>query len=235
MNLLTSVLLYSGSGGSSRFGISRLRGICLRAVLRPTLPPPLHANGVERAADDVVADTRKILHTAAADQHQRVLLQVVADAGDVGRHFDAVGEPDARHFAQRRVRPLRRLREHADADAALLRADLQRRALRLRDDLLASLPYELADSRHRSSNGVQPKGCASCSIHSRQLRAHSRHVAASLKTSALKERREGVRARDVWRLQLVTLSVYVAGACRSRNSPGDLHALIYPRTPRTFR
>src|SRR5688572_22408388 len=111
----------------------------LRAILRPTLFPSLHAHGVQRAADDVISHSRKILYAAAADEHQRVLLQVVADAGDVGRHLDAVGEPDARHLAQRRVRLLRGLREHADTDATLLRADLKRRALRLRDDLFPAL------------------------------------------------------------------------------------------------
>jgi hypothetical protein len=68
----------------------------------------LHALRVERAADDVVADARQIFHAAAADEHHRVLLQVVADAGDVGRDFDAVGQPYARYFAQRGVRFFRR-------------------------------------------------------------------------------------------------------------------------------
>ena len=67
----------------------------------------LDADRVERAADDVVADAGKILHAAAADEHHRVLLQVVPDAGNVRRHLDAVGEPDAGHLAERRVRLLR--------------------------------------------------------------------------------------------------------------------------------
>src|SRR6187399_2392127 len=92
MNLLTSVLLYTGSAASSRFGISRLRGMsqnlllgALRAVLRTTLLAALHADRVEGAAHHVVADARQVLHAAAADEHQRVLLQVVPDARDVGR------------------------------------------------------------------------------------------------------------------------------------------------------
>src|SRR2546422_741786 len=35
----------------------------------------VHARGVERAADDVVAHARQILHAPAADHHDRVLLQ----------------------------------------------------------------------------------------------------------------------------------------------------------------
>src|SRR5829696_4625480 len=156
MNLVTSALLYSGSSGTSRFGTSRLRGIfysregpvsgqgafvrlttpgfclCLRlrplgAVLRPALLAALHTHRVQRAADDVVADSGQVLDAAAADEHERVLLEVMADAGDIGGDLDTVREADTRHLAKRRVRLLRRLREHPDAHAALLRAVLQRR------------------------------------------------------------------------------------------------------------
>src|SRR5688572_15444153 len=99
-----------------------LRALC--AVFRPTLLASLHANGVEPAADDVIADAGKMRHTAVADQYQRELLEVVTVAGDVGRDREPVGEPDARDLAKRGIRLLRRLREHADTHAALLRADL---------------------------------------------------------------------------------------------------------------
>src|ERR1700737_306696 len=126
---------------------------CLRlgslgSVLRPSLLAALHADGVERAAHHVVSYAGKILHAPAANEDERVLLQVVAHARNIGRHLDAVGEPDARDLAQRRVRLLRRLREDADAHAAFLRAVLQRRALGLADDLRAAMSDELTDSRH---------------------------------------------------------------------------------------
>src|SRR5262249_30787994 len=118
------------------------------AVFRSTLHSSLDTDRVERAADHVIADTRQILDAAAANEHQRVLLQVVADAGDVGRHLDAVGQPHARDLAERRVRLLRRLGEDADAHTPLLRAVLERRALRLAHDLLAARANELTDGRH---------------------------------------------------------------------------------------
>src|SRR5690349_1996947 len=80
-----------GSGRTLRFGTSPLRGIfellqsllgALGAVLRTALLAVRDARGVERAADDVVTDARQILHAAAADQHDRVLLEVVALAGN---------------------------------------------------------------------------------------------------------------------------------------------------------
>src|SRR4029453_1571765 len=116
-----------------------------------TLHPSLHTHRIERPAHHVVAHARQILHAAAANEHERVLLQVVAAARDVGRHLDAVGEPHARDLAQRGIRLLRRLGEDADAHAALLRAVLERRAFRLADDLLAPRADELTDSRHALS------------------------------------------------------------------------------------
>ena len=99
----------------------------------------------------MIAHARQVLHAAAADEHQRVLLEVVTDTRDVGRHLDLVGEADAGHLAERRVRLLRGLREDADADAALLRALVERRTLGLGDDGLAALAHKLADSRHTLS------------------------------------------------------------------------------------
>src|SRR5512147_3202625 len=102
---------------------------CLRtlgAVLRTALLAILHALRVQRAADDVVTTTRKVLHASTPDQHNRVFLQVVAFAADVRDHLEAVGQAHLRNLAQRRVRFLRRGRIDTGAYAALLRAVLQR-------------------------------------------------------------------------------------------------------------
>src|SRR5262245_18468544 len=60
----------------------------------------LHALGVEDAAQNVVANARQVFHAAATDHHHRVLLQIVALAGDVTDHLEAVGEPHLRDLAQ---------------------------------------------------------------------------------------------------------------------------------------
>src|SRR5579875_782346 len=80
----------------------------LHAVLRAGLLAVRDAGGVKRAADHLVTETREVLDAAAAHEHHRVLLQVVALAGDVGADLHAVGQPDARDLAQRRVRLLGR-------------------------------------------------------------------------------------------------------------------------------
>ena len=49
----------------------------LRSILGTTLVSSVNALGIQSAADDVVTDTGKVLNTAAADQNNGVLLQVV--------------------------------------------------------------------------------------------------------------------------------------------------------------
>src|SRR5512137_2647273 len=120
----------------------------LRAVLRTALLAVLDALRVEGAAHDVVAHARQVLHAAAADQHHRVLLQVVALAADVRDDLEAVGQAHLGHLAKGRVRLLRRGGVHTRADAPLLRAVLQRRALALDGFDLARLAHELVDGRH---------------------------------------------------------------------------------------
>src|SRR3954468_18719575 len=108
-----------------------LRGIALLLPLRAVAAASLLATadplGVQRAANDLVANPRKVLHSTAAHEHDRVLLQVVADAGDVRGDLDARGEADPSHLAERGVRLLRRRRVDARADTTTLRAAFQRR------------------------------------------------------------------------------------------------------------
>src|SRR5580765_2462607 len=137
---------------TGRAGAGPLRGISalllLRAVPAAGLLAVLDALSVERTADDLVPNAGEVLHTTAADEHDRVLLQVVADARDVSRDLDAAREPDAGDLAQRGVRLLRRRGVHAGAHASTLRRTLERRRLGLADLVLATLADQLIDRRH---------------------------------------------------------------------------------------
>src|SRR3546814_16259229 len=66
-----------------------------------------NAGRIERAADDVVLHRREVLHAAATHQHHRVLLQVMADAGDVRGNLNAISQAHAGDLPKRRVRLLR--------------------------------------------------------------------------------------------------------------------------------
>ena len=74
----------------------------------------------------MIAHAGKILHAAAAHEHDRVLLQIVADAGNVSCNFNTIGQAGAGDLAQSGVRLLRRLRVNANAYASLFRTSLQR-------------------------------------------------------------------------------------------------------------
>ena len=128
---------------------------CFRLLLRTLCAvegAALHALGnassIESAADDVVTHARQIAHLAAADQNNRVLLQVVADAGDVASTFDLVRQTNTGDFTQCGIRLLRGLRLDGQADAALLRTGLQNRGIRLAGYLLSTLADQLIDRRH---------------------------------------------------------------------------------------
>src|SRR6266852_1684392 len=149
MNLVTTASPNLGSGKTSRLTAARRRDMALLlsrplgAVFRAALAPVLDALGVMRAADDVIAHAGEILDPAAADEHHRVLLEIVALAGDIARHLEAVGEADARNLAQRGIRLFRRRRVDARADPAFLRALLHRRNLVARQLLLSWLVEQL--------------------------------------------------------------------------------------------
>jgi hypothetical protein len=54
---------------------------------------------VESTADDVIADARQILNSTSSDKHNGVLLKIVADAGDITRHFDIIGQANSSDFS----------------------------------------------------------------------------------------------------------------------------------------
>src|SRR5262245_4139996 len=150
----TSFDPYSGSGSSSRTAISARRGMLsasLRAVLGARLAAVGDAAGIEGRADHLVAEAREILDATAADEDDRVLLEVVSLAGNVGADFHLVRQPDARDLAQRGVRLLRRRRVHARADPPLLRGASQGGSLDLGRRGLATLPHELIHGRHAAA------------------------------------------------------------------------------------
>src|SRR5687768_12564942 len=91
MNFVTSCDWWIGSASTSRLTIALRLGISaplllrpLRSVLGTRASAAFDGAGVERPAHHVVPDAGEVLHAAPADEHDRVLLQVVADSGDVG-------------------------------------------------------------------------------------------------------------------------------------------------------
>src|SRR3954453_20690632 len=152
---VTSGELYTGSETNGRFGAGPFRGmsalLLLRAVTAAGLLAVADTLGVQRTANDLVADAGEVLHPAATHEHDRVLLQVVAHAGDVRRHLDLAAELHTSDLAQRRVRLLGGGGVHARAHAAPLRTSLQRRRLGLARLRLSALSDQLLDRGYRVS------------------------------------------------------------------------------------
>ena len=115
---------------------------------------------VQLTADDGVLHA-DVLHAAATQQHDRVFLEIMRLARNIGGYFHPVGEPHARYLTDGGVRLARGLRGHLSADTALEgrwvigRAILKRiKAARERDDfrlahLVAPMPFrKLIDGGH---------------------------------------------------------------------------------------
>src|SRR4029453_1297680 len=135
-----------------------------------------HALGIEHAANDVIAYAGKVLDASAPDQPHRVLLKIMSLAGDIARHLELIGKADARDFAQRRVRLLRRRGVDARTHPPLLRVGLHGRyfvplhrlAARLADQLLyrrhslplASIQRAKKTTSSKAKLGVPPQSSA---------------------------------------------------------------------------
>ena len=68
----------------------------------------------------MVTAARQVTNSTASDQYDRVLLEIVADARNVGRRFHTVGQSDSGDLTKCRVRLLRGGRGDLRAHTALL-------------------------------------------------------------------------------------------------------------------
>ena len=116
----------------------------------------------------MVTNARQVLDTAAADQHDRVLLQVVTDTGNISGNLVTVGQTHTGDLTQSGVRLLRGGGTHSSADASLLRrrqvsgtvlqgvdALLECRSRGFVSGLFSTLSYKLIKSRHDFSSFLE--------------------------------------------------------------------------------
>ena len=124
----------------------------LGAVLRTTLLAIIDTKGIERTTDDVVTNTGKVTNATAADEHDRVLLKVVAFTTDVRGHFFAIGQTNTSDLPECGVRLLGSRCLHSQTHTATLRAVIKVTDLRFELRCLAWFAYELINGRHRSKS-----------------------------------------------------------------------------------
>jgi hypothetical protein len=146
----------------------------LRTILRAALRTLHDANRIKRAAHNVITHTRQILHTAAANQHNRVLLQVMTLARNVRGNLNAVRQANASDLAERRVRLLWRLCIDASANTTTLRRTLQRRRCRLIIRRRAPFSHELIKCRQsKLLTNPNPNQTQQATIHAHLQTAHT--------------------------------------------------------------
>lgn len=129
----------------ARFLLCFLRPFC--PVLRAPLFSVTYTRGIKSSTDDVVTNSGQILHTPSPDHDDRVFLEVMSFARNVGCHFDSVCQTNARDLPQRGVGFLGSRRVNTRADSSPLRAALQRGSLALPSRLFSAPPYELVYCR----------------------------------------------------------------------------------------
>src|ERR1022692_3564461 len=96
----------------------------------------------------MIANAGEILHASAANQHHRMLLQVVSHPGYISGYLEAIGQPHTSHLTQCRIGLLGRGGFHLRTNAAFLRACLELRRLALEALLFPCSTNELIDCRH---------------------------------------------------------------------------------------
>src|SRR5208282_5560018 len=173
----------------------------LGTVLRTSLLAVFDSGRIQGAANNVITNAGKILHAAAAHEHDGVLLQVMADARDIGGDLDGIGQTHTRHFAERGVRLLRGLRIYANAHAALFGAAHERGRLGLGQNRFSSHAYKLRKRRHSRSSfslgsprenipGSPPRFARRHRLQALTLRAHKNARAHTNAERSLRIRRD---------------------------------------------
>src|SRR5262249_49075327 len=120
----------------------------LSSILRTALLAVSNALSVQGSANGVVTNTWKVLHTASANQNDRVFLKVVSNAWNVRADFVTIRQTHTANFAKSRVRLLWRRCIDASANAASLWAALKSWRLRLPGLCRAPFTNELVNCGH---------------------------------------------------------------------------------------
>lgn len=122
--------------------------LLLRAVTTTRLFSVFNTQRILGTSDDLISHTWQIANTAATDENNRVLLQIVAFTGDVHRNFFAIGKSDAGNLAKGRIRLLRSHRTDLQTNTLFLGASFQDRGLGELAFLLSSLTEKLVNRGH---------------------------------------------------------------------------------------
>jgi hypothetical protein len=72
----------------------------LGSILAASLLAVRHTGAIQNATNYVIPNAGEVSDATAADENRTMLLKIVVDAGDIGSHLLAVGEPDPRDLTE---------------------------------------------------------------------------------------------------------------------------------------
>ena len=126
-----------------------LRPGFLGAVLGTALAPVSHTRGIQGAPDRMVSHAGQILYPAAAYENDRVLLQVMSFATDIGGDFMTVRQPYSRNLTQGGIGLFWRGGVDAGTHPALLGTTFQGGHVALHPLPFSRLAHQLTDCSHK--------------------------------------------------------------------------------------
>ena len=130
-----------------------------RSVLRATLPPVSYSRCIQNTPDGVITNTGQVLYASPTNQHDGMLLEIVALATDVTGNFKAIRQSHSGDLPERRIRLLRSGRIHPSTHPPFLRGLPQRRHGRFLDLPVTRLPHKLVECWHKFAFQKPLKDC----------------------------------------------------------------------------
>ena len=119
-----------------------------RSIFRTTLLPVRNPCSIKGPANNMISDTGKIFNTPSPNQHNRMLLEIMANSRNISRYLEPVRHPDTSDLSQGRVRFFRGSRIHPDTHTPPLRAASQCGAFAFFLQLFSTTPNKLINRRH---------------------------------------------------------------------------------------
>ena len=133
-----------------------------RSVLRAALPPISHSRCIQNAPDGVITNTGQILYASPTNQHDGMLLEIVALATDVTSNLKAIRQSYSGDLPERRIRLLRSGCIHSRTHPPFLRGLPQRRHSRFLGLPFTRLPHKLVKCWHKFAFQKPVKDCLLC-------------------------------------------------------------------------
>lgn len=126
--------------------LSFFRSLC--SIFAPLLFSSFHACSIKSSTDDVITNSRQILHPSTTNHHDGVFLEVMTFSRNVSSHFILVRQSNAGYFSHRRIRLLWCGGIHPCTYATALRTGSQSRRLTFVHEFRASFSNKLLNCRH---------------------------------------------------------------------------------------